>query len=462
MDNVFSIINEAFKLSRQEATTEQAYQMVEELLRQDNLSTTYHLTFAWIAYRRLKARYRQIGSREARRGLAEYFRLQTERPSVLHSSFLYLAINIKKEYADFQFIKFLRMWGPENFREDDWVPFQAEQATIMSLAQKTIYQAMAELKNGASPEELVMMNQLLSQAVRRYPKTAEHQRQLGMVLVRQGLRDEAIQAYKQALLCERKAYFWNELAELTDDTKLRKGALCMALTAQRNDDFVGAIHLRLAEMLILEGDHAQALFDLGKVYTTYSQHGWKIPADYYRLMTLIPKEMTAAKRDYKWLERMAQPAADFLLDDLPQAVFLVERFFTSKKGQEMVALRDCKGKPVVMPKKKLKTREPLLPGSFVKARMKQTLPHQTELLSPTIATEEEVSLLFGKAVSITGKLLIKQNAAGKAFAFVKNCYVGAPLLDGLNNGQIVSVTAIEKDGKTTAIQKPEPTSATTA
>ncbi len=455
MDNEFSIINEAFKLSKQETTIEEAYQMVETLLKQGNLSPSYNLTFAWISYRRLKARYKQLGSREARRMLAEYFTLQTDRPSVLHSSFLYLAINIKKEYADFQFFKFLKMWGTDNFREDDWVPFQKENTTIMSLAQKAIYQAMGELKAGGSPEDLVVMNLLLSQAIRRYPKTSEHHRQYGQILARQGLQKEAVKAYKQALQCENKYYFWSELAALTEDKMLKKGALCMALTVQRNDDYVGAIHLRLAELLIEEGNYPQALTDLNKVYATYSQHKWPIPYDYYRLFALIPKETIPAKRDHAWLERNASPARDFLLEDLPTLVLLVEKFFTSKKGMEMVALKDSKGGSITMPKKKMKTREQMNPGSFIKARIKQIAPHLTDLLGITAATEEEINQSFGKVITITGKLNLKHNAAGKVFAFVKKCYVGAPLLNGLSQDQLVRVVAIQKDDRITAIKKPE-------
>ena len=447
-------MSQAFRLSKQEATAEEAYQMAEPMHREGSLSPTYHLTYAWIAYRRLKSHYKQLGSKEARRMLATYLSLEIERPHVVHSSYLYLALAIKKEYPEFRFLKFLGMWGIEHFREDDWTPFQTEGATLMSLAQKAIYQGMSELKGCADDEGLVTMNLLLSQAVRRYPKTAEHHRQYGWVLARQGLRQEAIDSYKQALLCENKFYYWSELSALTDDRAMRKGALCMALSAQPQEDYLGAIHLQLAETLIEEGDFGQALVDLNKFYETYNRKKWSIPQNFNRIMARIPKGTAAARRDRGWLEAMASPARDFLLDDLPSVVLLVEGFFVSKKGKEMVALKEANGRSIVVPKSKMPRRMELKTGDFVKARTRQSGSHQTDLLGITAATEEEVGRMFGQVLTLTGRLTTKQNAAGKTFGFVKNCYVGGHLLSGLKQGQMVSVRAVRKDDKTTAIEKP--------
>lgn len=458
MDNVFSIMSQAFKLSKDEKTAEEAYIMALQLFKEGKLPNDYHITFAWILYRRLKAHYQSLGSKESRQTLALYLQLNTERPSVVHSSFLYLAISIKKTYPEFKFTKFFSMWGVDNFRDDDWMPFKAENTTIMSLAQKTIYQAMAEMKTINDSDMLVMMNTLLTKATARYPKTAEHQRQLGIILARQGLRKEAVNAYKQALLTEQKAYFWSELAELIGTHELRKAALCMTLTVQRNDDFVGAIHLRLAEMLIEEGDFPQALVDLNKVYATYSHNRWTIPADYYRLSAAIPQGTQPAQRSKAWLEQMAMPARDFLLDDLPMRILLIEKFFNSKKGQEMATLKNPDGSSFVLPKKKLKVRKALEPGEFIKARIKQDDQHRVALLGIDIASDDEAASQFGKIVVVEGPISIKCNAAGKPFAFVRRCYVGHNLLAGLNDRDTVRVKAIQKDGKTTAITHPIPIS----
>lgn len=454
MDDVFNIMSQAFRLSKDEKRAEEAYNMALQLFKEGKLPNDYHITFAWILYRRLKAHYQSLGSKESRQTLALYLQLNTERPSVVHSSFLYLAISIKKLYPDFKFVKFFSMWGTDNFRDDDWMPFKGENTTIMSLAQKTIYQAMAEMKTINDSDMLVMMNTLLTKATARYPKTAEHQRQLGIILARQGLRKEAVNAYKQALLTEQKAYFWSELSELIDTHELRKAALCMTLTVQRNDDFVGAIHLRLAEMLIEEGDFPQALVDLNKVYATYSHNRWTIPADYYRLSAAIPQGTQPAQRSKAWLEQAALPARDFLLDNLPQRVLLIEKFFNSKKGQEMATLKNPDGSSVVIPKKKLKCREQIEPGIFIKARIKEDDQQRASLLDINIASDGEAASTFGKVIVVEGPISIKRNAAGRPFAFVRRCYVGAHLLDGLHEGDTVRVKAVQKDGKTTAIAKP--------
>lgn len=59
------------------------------------------------------------GSLDCRKLLAEYFKLDTGKPSRLHSAILSCAAKMATAFPDFHFVPFLEMWGIENLRPED-------------------------------------------------------------------------------------------------------------------------------------------------------------------------------------------------------------------------------------------------------------------------------------------------------------------------------------------------------
>jgi len=61
----------------------------------------------------------QSTSLTTRKLLAEYFKLNTHRPSRLHSAILSCAVKMALVFTDFHFVPFLKIWGIENIRPED-------------------------------------------------------------------------------------------------------------------------------------------------------------------------------------------------------------------------------------------------------------------------------------------------------------------------------------------------------
>lgn len=76
--------------------------------------------YAWIICKVLNRDSALLGSVQCRRLLAEYMRLDMERPSKLHSAMLASAVKVASAYSDFHFIPFINMWGLENLRDEDY------------------------------------------------------------------------------------------------------------------------------------------------------------------------------------------------------------------------------------------------------------------------------------------------------------------------------------------------------
>ena len=446
-----NIIKNAFNLSKQPGKTKEAYNAVLPLYQEGELSDNSHLQFGWIAYRYLKDHYPTIGSKASRTVLATYFKLNVERPSLLHSVFLVLAINIKKQYPDFRFSAFMDLWGYDNFRNEDWQPYVHEQYTLPSTVQKVINMYVAEIKtpDGFKPSEHFLT--LLSKAVAHYPKDYNIARYLAQALITQGKKDDAIQLYRKLLLQDNRFYLWNELGKLLDDASLQKSALCMALLKQKKEEFVGAIHLSLAELLIAEKDYPQALFDLNKYRKTYESNGWPLKYRYKQLMQQIPPATQAAKRENKWLRKNAEAINIFVLQQLPTSIMVLRDVFTSKKGKTMCKLlahdmsttaADLETFPL------LKDKEQIFFRVFYTRD-----DNWTKVVHIEPATDDDAKSEWKDNIKmIEGKVRITEKGGGKRFGFVSNCYVDQQFLNGITSGTTLKVIALKENDRLRAIK----------
>ena len=449
-DDIFHQISKAFNLSKEPNHTKEAYISALKLYNEGKLNEQYHITLAWIAYRYLKENYKSIGSKEARKVLALYTKLQTTRPSLLHSVFLYLAINIKKTYSDFLFTSFLKIWGFGNFRIEDWAPSVYEGQSYPSCVQKVIniyWDECKSMPNITIPEEFVS---LLEEATRKYPRDFNIKRYLAIALTRQGKKDEAIELYRELLINDNRYYIWHELGKLLNDTALRKSALCMALKQQKKEDFLGAIHLELAEILIEEKVHGQALVDLNKYEQTYNANKWPLSATYYRLRNLIPQNTNPGTRSRQWLEEETKTIQTFVFMKLPNKIFLLTEMFKNKDGKTRYKLV-CYDKSSIIVKPAQIPDTDAMPGCFYRVFYDNT----NKWIQPVRIEKAEKEALneeWNKTIkTVRGNITVKSKPDGKQFGFVHKCYVGGHLLKDIKNGTKVEVLAWNESNRSHAL-----------
>ncbi len=444
--NVFSLMSEASWASQNPQTVEAAYKVAHALYKDGLVGEQLHVTFAWIAYRYLKANYENLGSHESRKVLALYLRLTPERPSVLHSSFLFLAMKIKKKYPDFKFLSFLSLWGFQNFRMEDWDQRTYQGHEFPSAVMQAVGVAWEEAKQEHFSNIPVELADLMRKAVRKYPDDIFLKRKLAKMLLQKDGREEALQLYRQMLIKEKQYYLWEELAGIVDDADLHISALCKALTLQKKDEFTGKIHLALAELLIKKEDYAQALYDLNRYSDTYARNQWSVKTDYYALKSHIPAETIPAKRSIAWLREMSQAAEEFVVGQLPSWVMYVQSEFQDRNGRMQYKMVSHNGLSLAVPRK-------MLPASLGSELIELYEVRYVEndgrkkAVSVRLADLSDPSNPFhGKLTEQKGKLIIKTNAKGDKFGFVHNCYVAGFLLKEMNNGDFVRVVAM-KDGQ---------------
>lgn len=83
----------------------------EELQRSLEEAKAHPRETGWDIYRYLKANIEQMESKEARTLLACYMKMDLEKPSLLHSLMLNVALRMAKRFPDFQFDRFFDLWS---------------------------------------------------------------------------------------------------------------------------------------------------------------------------------------------------------------------------------------------------------------------------------------------------------------------------------------------------------------
>lgn len=117
LDSSIDKVNEAVNLSKDGNHTG-AINIFKNLIANNSLSHLHHEKYGWAIYRYIKNSSNELPSVDVRRLLKNYLDLNNERPSLLHSLILNVALNYSKN-SDFNFYNFLKIWNLHLFRDED-------------------------------------------------------------------------------------------------------------------------------------------------------------------------------------------------------------------------------------------------------------------------------------------------------------------------------------------------------
>src|SRR5699024_9917259 len=113
-----------------------------------------------------------------------------------------------------------------------------------------------------------------------------------------GRQEQAIEVYNKVLLnLNNQAYAWHELSKLirSQDADLAHSMLCMAISKQPKEDFLGDIRLDLAEILISKKMLAEGKRELITYKSFRESKEWKLSARYSQLYQAVE---SASSLDY--------------------------------------------------------------------------------------------------------------------------------------------------------------------
>ena len=148
-----------------------------------------------------------VSSVEMRQLLAQYLKLvDIEKPSLLHSLVLFQVVKYYSNFADFNFTAFLRLWGPENLRQEDWKATKINEIWLPSLADRVmsrLFKAMPsrfhEPINKDEQFDPQIAHALLDEALQRAKKPNKRLLQRALNLAYFERNSEAIAKYRELL-----------------------------------------------------------------------------------------------------------------------------------------------------------------------------------------------------------------------------------------------------------------------
>ena len=258
-----------------------------------------------------------------------------------HSEILKLADRFMKENESWRFFPFFKEWNFEYFTDTDWKEEKGKDGEIYKpLAIKAIKKSfeIIKSKNDNKQDDYSWLILLYDKAIKLFPDDKWLIREKALLHLWQNDLESAIAIYKKLVLeLGDKFYVWSEFSEcINNDNNLKIGMLSKALSLEKNEDFLGDIHLKLAKVLIDESLLENALLELN----TYKEHreekGRIIPHEYENLFQNVNTINLSIKDNNAIYDKYISFAEDFAYKGIAWTeVVLVDKWKTEENKERL-------------------------------------------------------------------------------------------------------------------------------
>lgn len=260
--------------------------------------------------------------------------------SYYHSEILRLANDFMSEQNLFRFINFLKKWKVENFRKEDYEPRLYKDMKFTPIVIRSAKNAIDSQINSGNNDYLWLID--LCENILKKVDDIWLKRDYANLLVKTKNKEKALKIYLNLILhLNDKFYIWNEISYLVNDENLVISMLCNALILKQNEDFLGDIHLRLANFLFKTHSLKEAKTEL----LIYKEHrikkGWKIDNNFDILFEKL-SEIKAFRNNKKFYYKNTKLARNYIYEQIPKdqykkTIALVDHVNIDKKIFHYVA-----------------------------------------------------------------------------------------------------------------------------
>ena len=311
-----------------------------------------------------------------------------------HSEILNLAERFMKENDEWRFLHFFKNWNPENLRTDDWKETKKDEHTYKPLATKALKKTFEILKTQTSEQDLSWLIKPYETAIKLFPDDEWLLREKALLHFKNNELELAIKIYKQLVLeLSNKHYVWQEFSDcIISDNSLKIGMLSKALSLEKNEDFLGDIHLGLAKVLIEENLLDNALVEL----ETYKKHreikGWKLSPSFEELSQKASSVKQSLKDNQELYKKYIPFAENFAYADFDWTEVVLVDKWKDDKGKDRLAFTDGKTIEFAISKNRfevLKQSElgQILKFKFHKQEIKKEVENRFSWFGKNIITE---------------------------------------------------------------------------
>ncbi len=235
-----------------------------------------------------------------------------------HSEILNLAERFMKENNEWRFLNFFKNWNPKNLRNNDWKETNKNENTYKPLATKAIKKSFEILKTQTYEHNLSWLIQPYEKAIKLFPDDEWLLREKALLHFKNNELESAIKIYKQLVLeLADKHYVWQEFSDcIVSDNSLKIGMLSKALSLEKNEDFLGDIHLNLAKVLLDENLLENSLIELEAYKNHRNIKDWKLAPIFDELYKKSSSVKQSIKNNRKLYREYIPFAENFAYSDI--------------------------------------------------------------------------------------------------------------------------------------------------
>ena len=311
-----------------------------------------------------------------------------------HSEILNLAERFMKENDEWRFLNFFKNWNPENLRNDDWKETKKDENTYKPLATKAIKKAFEILKTQTSEQNLSWLIQPYEKAIQLFPADEWLLREKALLHIKNNELELATQIYKRlVLILGNMSYVWNEFSKcFENNAEIKIGMLSKALSLQKDENFIGKIHLELANTLIENNllENARIELDLYKNYRI--QNGKTLSQDFETLYKKTIAVELSLKDNRELYKKYIPFAENFAYEDFDWTELVLVDKWKDDKGKDRLTFTDGKKIEFAIGKNRFEILKQSELGQIFKFKLhKQEIKKEVEAkfawMGKTIVTE---------------------------------------------------------------------------
>lgn len=284
-------INKAKELSK-EGKHKDSANLYFKLLKSQPENIDLQTSFAWELYRLASESLKKtpIKIENIKRYFFEYFKLSTEKPSLLHHCFLNVALKLISNEKinknnNIDFVKFCQQWRLENLRDEDYVPstYQAQSGETHESQPLALSVFRAVLKNAMEQDNHQALTQLIEFIETKIKFIKNDIVWLKWDLAKSyhliGNNKAALDMLLPILKIKSNEYWlWDFFGDIyfDEDRELAISCYCKALCLQKDINFVSKIKIKLVYYFIYHEEFERAKVELQEIIDYKKENSQKI------------------------------------------------------------------------------------------------------------------------------------------------------------------------------------------
>jgi len=254
-----------------------------------------------------------------RKYLMEFLNLNISKPSNLYSFALIYTFRIATHYEKFPY--FVKNWGLENFRLEDFERYQKDGKSFPSLVEKVIISCCKSIEKHGYIDLVDYFLIHFSHITTRFPDNIWLKYHKGKLLLL-AKRFEEAKEFILPVVREKQteSWAWGLLGNIFLEEDIEKSIACFSkgILVSNDENFITNIRLDLTKVLVKKDFYTEAKFEIESIINYKSQNNQKLPEE----INIFKKRewfssIQVASNNNELYEKYSEIANSIIFDTLP-------------------------------------------------------------------------------------------------------------------------------------------------